>query len=285
MLEELKNTVKEFGQSRIALIGFPLDEHSSYMRGPASAPPLIREAFHCDSTNLWSETGVDFGEGSPIFDAGDLTFRQDDDAFTHIEEAITLLLGHRLIPISLGGDHSITYPIIKAFHEKYDKLQILHFDAHPDLYDELDGNRFSNACPFARIMENDLAQRLVQVGIRGMNGHQRSQAEKFGVEVIEMKHWRDDISLKFDGPLYISFDLDGLDPAFAPGVSHFEPGGLTTRQAIRMIHNIKTPEIIGADIVEFNPQRDPSGITAMVCAKVLKEIAARIVLLKSYSED
>ena len=281
MLEELKHTIKEIGQNKIAIIGFPLDEHSSYMRGSATAPPLIREAFHCDSTNLWSETGVDFGAEGLVFDAGDLTFQQDDDAFAHIEEAVNLLLAHRLIPISLGGDHSITYPIIKAFHNKFDKLQILHFDAHPDLYDELDGNRLSHACPFARIMENDLAQRLVQVGIRGMNGHQRLQAEKFGVEVIEMKNWRDDIILKFDGPLYISFDLDGLDPAFAPGVSHFEPGGLSTRQAIQMIHNIKTPEIIGADIVEFNPQRDPLGVTAMVCAKILKEIAARIMLLKS----
>ena len=141
------------------------------MRGPASAPPLIREAFHCDSTNLWSETGVDFGEGSPIFDAGDLTFRQDDDAFTHIEEAITLLLGHRLIPISLGGDHSITYPIIKAFHEKYDKLQILHFDAHADLRDGYDGEHYSHASALRRCLDNEKLE-LVSVGIRNISAEE-----------------------------------------------------------------------------------------------------------------
>jgi agmatinase len=180
----------------------------------------------------------------------------------------------------LGGDHAVTYPIVEAFHKKYDDLSILHFDAHPDLYNELDGNRHSHACPFARIMENGLARRLVQVGIRGMNSHQRNQAERFGVEVHEMKDWKEGIRLEFDGPLYISFDMDALDPAFAPGVSHFEPGGLTTRQAIQMIHNIRTPQIVGADIVEYNPKRDPSGVTAMVSAKIFKEVAAKMILLR-----
>ncbi|HEY7545492.1 MAG TPA: arginase family protein, partial [Blastocatellia bacterium] len=108
------------------------------------------------------------------------------------------------------------------------------------------------------------------------SGHQREQIARFGVEIHEMKNWRDDIKLEFDSPLYISFDMDGLDPAFSPGVSHPEPGGLTTRQAVGAIQTVKAC-VVGADIVEFNPARDPSGITAMVCAKLLKEIAARIL--------
>jgi agmatinase len=186
------------------------------------------------------------------------------------------LLNDGYTPISLGGDHAVTYPIVRAFHQKYSDLNILHFDAHPDLYDEMNGKRHLHCSPFARIMENGLAIRLVQVGIRGMNGHQREQADRFGVEVHEMKDWKDDIPISFEGPLYISFDLDALDPAFAPGVSHFEPGGLSTRQVIQILHRIKAPEIVGADIVEYNPKRDPSGVSAMVCAKILKEIAARI---------
>jgi arginase family enzyme len=152
----------------------------------------------------------------------------------------------------------------------------LHFDAHPDLYDEFLGNRHSHASPFARIMEEGLAKRLVQVGIRTVNGHQREQAERFGVEFVEMRNWRDDLTLDFDSPVYISFDLDALDPAFAPGVSHREPGGLSTRQAIGVIQRLRA-KVVGADIVEFNPRMDPAQITAVVCAKLLKEIAAKML--------
>jgi len=141
----------------------------------------------------------------------------------------------------------------------------------------MDGKRYLHCSPFARIMENGLVRRLVQVGIRGMNGHQRIQAEKFGVEVHEMKTWKDAIPFHFKDPLYISFDLDALDPAFAPGVSHFEPGGLSTRQAIDILHQVRA-QIVGADIVEYNPKRDTTGVTGMVCAKLLKEIAACMVL-------
>jgi agmatinase len=193
-----------------------------------------------------------------------------------IERAVSDLLARNLAPIALGGDHSITVPIIRAFAREYPNLSILHFDAHPDLYHEFEGNRYSHACPFARIMEEKLVQRLVQVGIRTMNGQQREQAEKFGVEVVEMKDWRDDLVLEFSSPVYISFDLDGLDPAFAPGVAHREPGGLSTRQAIGAIQNLKG-RVVGADIVEFNPRMDPLNLTATVCSKLLKEIAARMI--------
>jgi arginase family enzyme len=126
-------------------------------------------------------------------------------------------------------------------------------------------------------MEERLASRLIQVGIRAITGHQWEQVARFGVEVIEMKDWRDDLNFTFDSPVYISFDLDGLDPAFAPGVSHREPGGLSTRQAIDLILRLDA-QIVGADLVEFNPRMDASGVTEMVCAKLLKEIAAKMLL-------
>lgn len=260
---------------KLAIIGFPYDEQSSFMRGAAEAPPLIRAAFWSESSNLWSETGVDLGAPDLFFDAGDLKPTSGIEALGEIERSITRLLDDGLRPISLGGDHAITYPIIRAFSQKYPKLTILHFDAHPDLYDEFQGNRYSHACPFARIMEERLVSRLVQVGIRAMTAHQREQVARFGVEVVEMKSWRADLNFAFDSPVYISFDLDGLDPAFAPGVSHREPGGLSTRQALDLILRIDAP-IVGADIVEFNPQMDASGVTEMVCAKLLKEIAAKM---------
>ena len=124
-------------------------------------------------------------------------------------------------------------------------------------------------------MEAGLVERLVQVGIRTITGHQRQQADKFGVEIIEMKDWRDDLIFAFDTPLYISFDMDCLDPAFAPGISHWEPGGFSTRQVLRVIQSLSAP-IAGADIVEFNP-RVEARITAMTAAKVFKELAAKIL--------
>ena len=125
-------------------------------------------------------------------------------------------------------------------------------------------------------MEDGLVQRLVQVGIRTITGHQRELAERFGVEVIEMRDLGEVEQLSFDSPIYISFDMDCLDPAFAPGVSHHEPGGMSTREALTIIQNLKA-EIVGADIVEYNPRRDPLGITGMVAAKMLKEIIAVII--------
>jgi agmatinase len=196
--------------------------------------------------------------------------------FTLIENSVYTLIADGLSPISLGGDHSVTYPIVRAFTRKFKDLSVVHFDAHPDIYDSYLGNRNSHASPFARIMEQKLVKRLVQVGIRTFTAHQREQVKKYGVESIEMHQLTERLQLEFDSPVYISFDVDALDPAFAPGVSHREPGGLSTRQAIDLIQRLKG-KVVGADIVEFNPRMDPLHITGTVCAKVLKEIAARML--------
>lgn len=264
------------GRAKLALVGFRFDENSSFMKGAADAPPQIRVALRSEASNMWSEAGVDLGTEALFFDAGDVEPVAGTEMSYLVEQTILTLLNDGLKPIALGGDHSITYPIIKAFSKKYGALSVLHFDAHPDLYDELQGNRYSHASPFARIMEAGLVKRLVQVGIRTINGHQREQADKFGVEIHEMRNWQDDLSLKFDSPVYISFDMDALDPAFAPGVSHREPGGLSTRQAIGLIQRLPA-QVIGADIVEFNPRMDPVQMTGVVCAKLLKEIAAKML--------
>lgn len=262
----------------IAVVSIPYDLNSSYLKGAAAAPGKIREALYCDSSNLWSENGINLGGQN---DVGwqfypQLQFSNEVDPFELIEREICILLqaGKRII--SLGGDHSITFPVVSGFAQSYERLNVLHFDAHPDLYDVLDGNQRSHACPFARIMESKLAARLVQVGIRTMTGHQRRQAERFGVEVIEMRNLEAAGKLSFDGPVYISLDLDCLDPAFAPGVSHHEPGGMTTREVLNIIHSL-TGDIVGADIVEYNPERDLNGVTGMVAAKVLKEVLGRML--------
>ena len=261
-------------RAQLALIGFRYDENSSFTKGAAEAPPQIRAALRSEAWNLASENGTELD--SVFFDAGDVEPQPGGDMFSLIENSAATLLSDGLAPISLGGDHSITYPIIRAFARKYSNLSILHFDAHPDIYESFQGNRFSHASPFARIMEEKLASRLVQVGIRTATAHQREQIKRFNVETIEMRDFRDGLKIEFDTPVYISFDVDGLDPAFAPGVSHREPGGLTTRQAIDLIQRFRG-KVVGADIVEFNPRMDPLHITGTVCAKILKEIAARMI--------
>jgi agmatinase len=217
------------------LLGIPFDAYSSYLRGAGEAPQRIREALLCDASNSWSESGVDLGIADAYGDAGDLVC-SDQDAFGAIEAEVGALIEQGKRPVSLGGDHSITYPIVKAFARRYPELTIFHFDAHPDLYDEFEGNRLSHACPFARIMEAGLAKRLVQVGIRAVNRHQREQALRFGVEVIEMGALPAYDKLKAGGAIYVTFDMDVLDPAFAPGVSHREPGGMSVREAIAHLH-------------------------------------------------
>ena len=260
----------------IAVLGIPFDANSSFRKGPALAPARIRESYYSDSANPCSELGVDLSELTNLYDAGDVDCGQD--AFTAIQNKVSSLLSRGLKVASLGGDHSVTLPIIRAHAEHYPQLTILHLDAHPDLYDSLDNNSFSHACPFARIMEEFPHTQLIQGGIRTLTPHCREQAQKFNVHIYEMKDGIAPLTnLDIQGPVYLSLDIDCLDPAFAPGVSHHEPGGLSTRELLNIIHGLKG-ELIGADIVEYNPDRDWISMTGMVAAKCLKEILAKIHL-------
>ncbi len=261
----------------VRLIGAPTDIHSSFLRGPALAPPAIRAALASDHGNVFAESGVEIGVEVVLRDVGDLPLTESpgDDAL--IEATVAQAAREGDMPLVLGGDHAISLPIVKALAGIHGALDILHFDAHPDLYDDFGGDPRSHASPFARIMEGGYARRLVQIGIRTLHRHCREQAERFGVEIVEMRHFRRETVPRLDGPLYVSIDMDGFDPAFAPGVSHHEPGGLTVRDVVGVIADIGRP-LIGADIVEFNPARDVNGVTAVLCAKLVRELTALQVL-------
>jgi arginase len=276
MLRAVPLHLDRVGPRSVALLGIPLDENSSFLRGSALAPARVREVLASGASNLCAEDGTDLSADPRFVDAGDVPLTTGAAAIAEIEAAVDALLGRGARALSLGGDHSVTYPIVRAHAKRHPGLSLLHFDAHPDLYDEFEGNRFSHASPFARIMEERLVARLVQVGIRTLNPHQRDQARRFGVEMFEMKEWRPGSGFLFDGPVYLTFDLDALDPAFAPGVSHHEPGGLSVREVLATLESSRLP-LVGADVVELNPTRDPSGITAAVAAKLVKELAARLL--------
>ena len=257
----------------VRLIGLPTDSHSSFLRGTAAAPPQIRAALASEHSNLATECGLELGQEIIVDDLGDLPLDESADDVGRIREAAADAARAGVPVLFLGGDHMISYPTVAGLAEVYGPLNILHFDAHTDLFDDFEGDPLSHASPFARIMESGLATRLVQVGIRQLNHHCREQVERFGVEVVEMRHFRADAVPIPDAPLYVTIDLDALDPAFAPGVSHHEPGGLSVRDIINVLHRIDVP-IVGGDIVEYNLHRDVNGVTAVVAAKLLKELAA-----------
>ena len=262
--------------AEVVLVGVPWDEHSSFLRGAAGAPPLIRTAMRSASSNLSTESGLDLGTDTRFRDAGDLEIPPGAGGLLAIERGIAAIVATGARVLALGGDHAITYPVVRAQASRHPGLTLVHFDAHPDLYDEFEGDRLSHASPFARIMEEKLVSRLVQIGIRTLNAPQRAQVERFGVELVEMKDFRPDLVVEAAGPVYVSVDLDGLDPAFAPGVSHPEPGGLSTRDVIGVVQRLRG-RVVAADVVELNPARDTGGLTAAVAAKIAKELAARML--------
>jgi agmatinase len=267
---------QSFSSTPITIQGIPFDFNSSFLRGTAQAPAKIREALYSPAHNLSAENGLCLRESGGWQDIGDLPLPDAPEALDGIESAVAQILNGGERALLLGGDHSVTWPVLRAYAEHYKNLTILQLDAHPDLYDELDGNRQSHACPFARIMEEGLANRLVQVGIRTLTPHLRKQAERFQVEIIEMADWSPAAMPELKPPVYLSIDLDCLDPAFAPGVSHPAPGGLSTRDVITIIRSLEGV-LVGADIVEYNPERDWLDLTAVVSAKLLKEILSMML--------
>ena len=284
-MTDFGGAIRKSREYELAVIGIPWDEKSSYLRGAAGAPQAIRLASTGEAINAWTEEGVDLEEESVMVDLGDIDVSGGYEAmFPRIEEKVLEALNRGAAIFVLGGDHSISYPVVRSLAQKFKPLDILHFDAHPDLYDELYGDRYSHACPFARILEEGLAANIVQVGIRAATGEHRAKALRYGVRMIEMREVDDRLALEFAHPLYISFDLDSLDPAFAPGVSHYEPGGLSTRQAINILHGLKA-RIVGMDVVELNVSRDQSGITAAAAVKLIKEVAGKIIKLRELGES
>jgi len=257
---------------RVGLLGLPWDGSSSFLRGPARAPAAIREALHSEASNSWNERGLDALAPEVVADFGDLSLPDGAaGARDAIRAGVETLLTSGRRPLLLGGDHSVTVPVLRALRPRYPRLQVLHVDAHPDLYPDYQGDPFSHASPFARAFEEGLIDALVQVGIRASNPAQRAVAGRFGVRSLPPSEWHGPLPLDPAIPVYLSFDLDGLDPAFAPGVGHREPGGLSVREALAVLGRIPAPTV-GADLVEYNPLADLGGVTAVVAAKLVKEM-------------
>ncbi|WDI30058.1 agmatinase [Hyphococcus flavus] len=258
----------------VTLHGFSWDASSSFARGAAQGPDVIRSALFTEMSSPYSLAGVDARKAITRYDFEALP-EEPAKAREAITDRIKNTLNAGLRPLSLGGDHSVTYPILKAMKDQHGPVNILHIDAHPDLYPELDGDPFSHACPFYRAVEDGCVNTLVQVGLRSVPPESRIYGEKHGIVMLSADELEAIPFERLTAPLYVSIDLDGIDPAFAPGVSHPEPGGLTSREVIGLIDKLEAP-LIGADVVELNPARDINMMTAYLAARLVKELAAKL---------
>jgi agmatinase len=259
-----------------AFVGIADDSQSSFLRGPADAPDCIRRAYDGRCYNATTESGIDLS--SSVTDLGDLkprrTWEQSAAAYrARIEE----ILKEGFTPFIAGGDHAVTVPVLQAFAVLRRSIHVIQIDAHPDLYPEFEGNPDSHACAGARALEMSHVASLTQIGVRTMNEEQRRQAERWSdrLHVLEARKIEgtpipDLAHLPLGASVYLTVDMDGFDPAFAPGVSHPVPGGLTARQVLGLILRGHWT-LVGMDVVEVNPSRDIQYSTAILAARLLHE--------------
>jgi guanidinopropionase len=273
----------------VALVGVPMDLGVTNRAGARLGPRAVRAVERIGPYNHALKVAP--RALCAAADIGDVPFASRfslERSIADIEAFYARLAAARVRPIAIGGDHSITYPILKALGAER-PLGCIHIDAHCDTMGAFEETKFHHGGPFRQAVLAGVLdpERTVQIGIRGpaeifwgfsyeagMTVLHIEDVERLGVAgVVERAR-----AVIGDGPAYISFDVDGLDPAFAPGTGTPETGGLTPREAQRILHGLKGLDIIGGDVVEIAPQYDPAGITAMIGAQIAFEIFSLIVL-------
>ena len=260
--------------SSLSLLGLCDDSRSTYLNGSAEAPQRIREAYNGDCYNSATEWGLDLA--GRVLEEGDLlpldSWSETAELF---EQTVRTILNRSRFPCLLGGDHGVTVPAVRAFDCLEKPLHVIQFDAHPDLYPDYEGDRSSHACTGIRLLEMEHVATLTQIGIRASNALQREVAAQHRdrLHVFEAgaslnpAHLQRLIPVGSD--LYITLDLDALDPAFAPGVSHPVPGGLFPRDLLGFLTPPFPWRLAGIDVVEVNPDQDVGDQTALLAARLL----------------
>ncbi len=276
----------------VALVGIPYDGGTSYRPGARFGPRAIR-----DQSSLirpWHPVlEVAPFEILRVADYGDVDIApiSIERTYEAIERDISSLLARGVIPVSVGGDHSVTLPLLRALAKRHGPLGLVHFDAHPDTWDEYFGSKYFHGTPFRRAVEERLIdpRRTIQVGIRGPLYGKEDFAfhAEHGLEVIRIEEVKalgaDRVGERFrrlaGGPVYCSFDIDAVDPAYAPGTGTPEVGGLTSYEAMVLVRALQGLHLVGADIVEVSPLYDgPGQITALLAANLLFEFVCLLAL-------
>ena len=262
-----------YEEARVVFLGIPLDSTSSYRSGSRFAPSRIREASLNLETHLMS-LGVELAERGGIADLGDLLLSSDlaEDG-RRVEEAVRGILEDGKLPALLGGEHTLTLFSLAAFGDVY----LLQLDAHRDLREEYLGSRINHATVMRRVLDRMGPERLIQLGVRscsseeaefgkGIRFYTTEQLLEEGESVL--REVRREVG---SSPVYLTLDLDVLDPAFAPAVSTPEPGGLSTLDLLRILRGLRGLNLRGFDVVEVVPPFD-TGITAFAAARAIYEL-------------
>jgi agmatinase len=264
----------KYDESKAVIVGIPMDYTVSFRPGTRMGPAKIREVSY--GLEDYSILADDSLENKHFFDAGnlDIPFGNVDKSLKMIGEVAQDILSDDKIPVFLGGEHLISYPIIKEVTKKYPDLVVLHFDAHADLRDSYCGEKLSHATVLRRASEHLKEKHIYQFGIRSgikeefifAKGHTNiypcKVREPFFQVLEELKN----------RPIYVTLDIDVLDPAFAPGTGTPEPGGCSSQEILEVILAFKKLNIVGFDLVEVSPAYDPSEITSILGAKILREV-------------
>ena len=267
-------------------VGVPFDLGTSNRTGARFGPRQVRSESVLLRPYNMATRAAPF-DSLRVADIGDVAINPYNlaDSITRIEAAYDAILAHGCRPVSLGGDHTITLPILRAIHRKYGKVGLIHVDAHADVNDTMMGEKIAHGTPFRRAVEEGLldCDRVVQIGLRG-TGY---EAEDFdwcrqqGFRVVQVEEcWNRSLAPLMEevrarvqgGPVYLSFDIDGLDPSVAPGTGTPEIGGLTAIQGMEIIRGSWGLDIVGADLVEVAPPYDPFGTTALLGANLAFEM-------------
>ena len=269
-----------------AFIGVPLDIGTSLRAGTRFGPRQIRaESVMIRPYNM--ATGAAPFESLAVADIGDVAINTYNllESVRVIEDSYSKLKEHPVIPLTLGGDHTITLPILRALVHKHGPVGLVHVDAHTDTNDNMFGEKIAHGTTFRRAVEEGLldCKRVVQIGQRAQGyssgdfqwgvdqGFRLVQAEQCWYQSLAplMEQVRTQIG---DGPVYLTFDIDGIDPAWAPGTGTPEVGGLTSTQALEIVRGCRGLNIIGCDLVEVLPPYDISGNTSQLAANLLYEM-------------
>ena len=280
--------VKELSELDIGIIGIPYDGGLTCRAGARHGPREVRnESSMMRAINV--VTDVRPFEVARIADIGDVQFGNmfsQAEVVADIERYYDAIAVANVTPLGIGGDHSVTYPILKALAKKHRQpLAVIHVDSHTDTWAEYQGSKFHHGSPFRLATEEGLIDPLktVQIGIRGgqNNADGLNYSRDQGMRLITIEEF-DDLGWKAvaeearrivgNHPVYLTFDIDGLDPVYAPGTGTPEAGGITMREAQRMLRQLAGLNYIGADLVEVSPPLDPSGITALNGATIAFEI-------------
>ena len=274
---------KDIGEANAYALGLRWDKSLSFRKGSAKAPAMIRDYTSSKLYNSFTEVGVNIRDYWRIYDLGDVKPSSITDAIPTVKDIAGKLTSSKL-NIFLGGDHSITYISLKALKEtSKSSWGLVYFDAHPDLYDSYEGDRYSHACVARRLIDEGIVspKHTIQIGIRAATAEQLDYAENEGVRILSTsdvyKMENVEISLIVKkvlgniGNIYVSFDADVLDPAFAPGVGNPEGGGVMLRDVIDIIHGFQRLNIQAFDVVETNPDYDYAGITFCSVSKLIRE--------------